>query len=572
MFQCATKRRGDQRERCTSQKSAALRTQASKTSRMSVDERKRLVWSIKKKLHQLTADEVFILATGIGQVEGLDATHLSKEDEESCVEYLTTYMTCPAIQGRDDQGLPVLKRLDCIIDGAIASRGQEPMSLQAEANVSEPVAQTSQAEEGASDVDMHTLLTRYDSLQSQIQQTQSTASSLDSERLFPSPASSSQSASQQPSRPPAPPPPAAQQPSTSEPAQQLPLLQIPVSRSEACPSHSGESMIAMKDLPLLSRKEFKIHGGLIGDTSSEVSYNSICKQINEGLKENHTQNEVIRGVLRTIKPGNFRDMLTIKEDLTVTELKSFLQSHLGEKSSTEFFQDLMCAKQHENETPQQFLYRMIGLKQKILFSLKQADSVVKYDMSTIQCIFLNTICQGIGEKYESVRRDLKTLLSDPSVTDEALLRQVIRTTTEESERKRRLGRSSAQKVTQAHAANTEHKEKTKDDVKVNHVNNDHTLQRLSAQVKALTEAMESLKALTALVPNLEHRDMSLNLPKQNTERKAQRSNCCPKCVTQANPNCNHCFVCGEDGHRALGCMKKQKPSGNWRRSGQRDHP
>lgn len=107
-------------------------------------------------------------------------------------------------------------------------------------------------------------------------------------------------------------------------------------------------MIAMKYLPLLSRKEFKILGGIISDTTSEVNYKGICKQINEGLIENHTPNEVIRGVLRTIKPGNSGDMLTIKDDLTVTELKCFLQSYLGEKSSTELFQDLMSAKQHKN--------------------------------------------------------------------------------------------------------------------------------------------------------------------------------------------------------------------------------
>ncbi len=60
-------------------------------------------------------------------------------------------------------------------------------------------------------------------------------------------------------------------------------------------------------------------------------------------------------------------MLITKDDMTVTELKSFLQSHLGESSSTELFQELMIAKQHDHETPQQFLYRMISLKQKILF-------------------------------------------------------------------------------------------------------------------------------------------------------------------------------------------------------------
>lgn len=168
-------------------------------------------------------------------------------------------------------------------------------------------------------------------------------------------------------------------------------------------------------------------------------------------------------------------MLTIKDDLTVTELKSFLESHLGEKSSTEHFQDFMCAKQQESETPQQFLYRMIGLKQKIRFSLKQSDSVVKYDMSTIQCIFLNSICQGIAEKYDSVRRDLKPLLCDPSITDKELLRQVIKTTTEENERKRRLGSSSASKVSHAHTTNAESKQRTANNAKTNQMDSDVTL-------------------------------------------------------------------------------------------------
>lgn len=64
-------------------------------------------------------------------------------------------------------------------------------------------------------------------------------------------------------------------------------------------------------------------------------------------------------------------MLTSKNDLTVAEL----QSHLGEGSSKELFQDLMCARQHESETPQQFLYRMICLKQRIMFTAKHTASV-----------------------------------------------------------------------------------------------------------------------------------------------------------------------------------------------------
>ncbi len=38
------------------------------------------------------------------------------------------------------------------------------------------------------------------------------------------------------------------------------------------------------------------------------------------------------------------------------------------------FQELMCTKQSENKTPQQFLYHIMGLKQKILFAARQADA------------------------------------------------------------------------------------------------------------------------------------------------------------------------------------------------------
>lgn len=92
---------------------------------------------------------------------------------------------------------------------------------------------------------------------------------------------------------------------------------------------------------------------------------------------------------------------------------------------------------------------MIGLKQKLTFAYRQTSSVVKYDSATVQCVFLNTIYQGLGEKHEDVRRELKPLLSDPNVSNESLLRQVIMTTSEESERKHRLGCSSICKVIHA---------------------------------------------------------------------------------------------------------------------------
>lgn len=65
---------------------------------------------------------------------------------------------------------------------------------------------------------------------------------------------------------------------------------------------------------------YNIHGGQISDSDSNLSYNNFCKQIDEGLVEGFSETEVIRTVLRVIKPGTFKDMLTTKDSLTVAEL------------------------------------------------------------------------------------------------------------------------------------------------------------------------------------------------------------------------------------------------------------
>ncbi|CAI5694366.1 unnamed protein product [Oreochromis niloticus] len=206
-------------------------------------------------------------------------------------------------------------------------------------------------------------------------------------------------------------------------------------------------MVSLRDLPFLQRREFKVHGGQVGDIASDISYHGLCKQIEEGLKVKHTEGEIIQGVLRIIKPGQFKDMLISKDDLTLIELKSLLRSHLSEMSGSELFQELLSTKQHDHETPQQFLYRMIGLKQKVMFASRRDNMDVVYETCTIQNVFLRTIHQGLLPKYSDIRNELKPLLSDYSVSDEALIRQVNKVSSEESERQRRLGYSTRQKVT-----------------------------------------------------------------------------------------------------------------------------
>lgn len=306
----------------------------------------------------------------------------------------------------------------------------------------------------------------------------------------------------------------------------------------------------LRDLSFLQCREFKVHGGQVGDNTSDISYHGLCKQIDEGLLAKYTESEIIQGVLRIIKPGQFKDMLINKDDLTLSELRSFMRSHLSEKSGSELFQELMSTRQHEHESPQQFLYRVIGLKQKVMFASRQDNMDIEYEFRTVQNVFLPTIHQGLLPKYSDIRNELKPLLSDWSVSDEVLIRQVNKVSSEESERQQRLGYSSRQKVTHAHSAQLETDKNTEKPPDPKTKNKNKEIEELSSKVDALTRMVE---ALTATKTAEQPCQCGHTLPKH---RQTAKRYSCPKCVEKGTDLCKHCFICGDEGHRAAGCLKR----------------
>ncbi len=204
-------------------------------------------------------------------------------------------------------------------------------------------------------------------------------------------------------------------------------------------SNISDHVVKLSDVSaLLPRREFKLHGGQISDAGSDISYNSLSKQMDEGLQEGFSESEIIRTVLKITKPGTFREMLSNKEDLTVEGLKRFLRSHIRDKNVTELFQELSNARQQDRESPQQFLYRVMGLKQRVIFESQQPGVDFSYDKKLVQGTFLHTIYQGLNEKNSYVRHDLKPFLSDMQVSDDFLLEQVTKSTSEEEGRLKRL--------------------------------------------------------------------------------------------------------------------------------------
>lgn len=317
----------------------------------------------------------------------------------------------------------------------------------------------------------------------------------------------------------------------------------------------------------LPRRELKIYGGQISDLNSDLSFNSICKQIDEGIADNFSESEIIRTVFKVIKPGTFKEMLITKDSLTVAELKRFLRAHLRDKSSTELFQELSNAKQQDKESPHQFVYRLMGLRQRVLFASEQTECEFQYDRKLAQGVFLHSLYQGLNEKHTFVRRDIKAAIATQAATDDQILELITQSVSEESERQNRIGHTHKSKVTIASVTQQDDVDRqcsplSHAEVKANR----DAIHELSAQVSALTKNLE--KVVMSMGPGVQQQTKIVAASAQPLKPEVKGK--CKQCIAQNVEMCTHCFLCGQAGHRAVGClMKSQALKG--KRSLGRDH-
>lgn len=153
------------------------------------------------------------------------------------------------------------------------------------------------------------------------------------------------------------------------------------------------------------------------------------------------------------------------------------------------------------------------------------------------------------------------------MSDETILRHIMRIMSEESERQKRMGSSRRQNPTGAHSAQSELntvQECSKSDRPV-HTAKIDPIKELTAKVNELTGLVEAMRQQTLSRPTDPVNSYSQNW--QNY-RKAKVFGC-PSCVEQNIMDCCHCFICGEEGHRAVGCLRKRRNQGNVNRSLQR---
>ena len=128
----------------------------------------------------------------------------------------------------------------------------------------------------------------------------------------------------------------------------------------------------------------------------------------------------LSAVVRAATPGLcLRDMLAIKSILTLAYLKTILKAHFKENSTTDIFHRLVNITQETKESPQNFLFRAIELKERLMAAARDDSSDVQYSPDLIPKKFLRSVSTGLLS--DNVKMQLKSHLDDLGVTDEMLI-------------------------------------------------------------------------------------------------------------------------------------------------------
>lgn len=306
------------------------------------------------------------------------------------------------------------------------------------------------------------------------------------------------------------------------------------------------------------RREFKINGQ-IGERGQrdKLSYSNLIHQIEMGLKRNHSEAEIIEAVVRAISPGlPLRDMLEIKTDLTIAQLRTILKGHYKEDSSTDLYHRLINITQDSNESPQNFLFRAIELKERLLAASREPGSEGDYGPELIQKKFLRAV--GTGLINDNVKHQLKNFLDDLTVTDDVLIAKTNEAASIEWERQQKFRRNNKDlKVREVRAEAQSAPKTTIGAIREQEQPSSTGIKNKTGKVQSFAshteiELLDAIKQLKSEMQDIRRLVNDSHLPLSKSRPSRRRG--CKHCQDNNRGEfCDHCFKCGQSGHLSRGC-------------------
>ena len=177
-----------------------------------------------------------------------------------------------------------------------------------------------------------------------------------------------------------------------------------------------------------------------------LSFSSLVYQIENGLKNDYTKDEIKEAVIKAINPAlSLESYLEGKPDLTLAKLRRIMRSHYQEKTATELYHQLSSTVQPPKKKPQEFFIRLLDLKQKILFPSQETDdSELKYDPTIVQGMFVHSF--SLGLQNENIKIEMKPYLEKKGMSDEELFEKLNVCFSNEMERSQKFGSQLTPKV------------------------------------------------------------------------------------------------------------------------------
>lgn len=331
------------------------------------------------------------------------------------------------------------------------------------------------------------------------------------------------------------------------------------------------------------RKDFRIFGQ-IGEAGQKdkLSFTSLTNQIESGLRKGYSETEIIEAVIKAVSPGlHLRDLLEVKRDLTLPTLRTILRGHYKVDSSSDLLNRLMNISQDPKESSQDFLFRAIELREKLLWKNGDDTEEEQFSSDLIQQKFLRSLETGLFS--EAVKFQLKPYLSNTKVKDEVLIEKISEAASLELERQNKLRRNTTVKPPRVNEVHTE-QQLNKRQLPLNSgTDTNNEIQRtggVGATAKEKQGQSKGPDPETAMLIEglradvLEVKKMcneTLEATKSRSSRVTQPSAAarwtrgCQACrEAQVGDTCRHCYRCGQEGHLSRGCRQNRSTQGNGR--------
>ena len=288
------------------------------------------------------------------------------------------------------------------------------------------------------------------------------------------------------------------------------------------------------------RKDFKISGQI--DVKTGLSYLSYCRQVSDGERKGYKESEIIDGVIRAISPQNsLRSYLEGRAELKLSEVNQIIRSYYKEKTATELYQKLSNIVQEPRETPQDFVFRSLDLRQKILFASKEC-SEMKYDETLVRNMTRHAILTGL--KDDNIRQGFEPTLLREHVTDEEMINVLNTITSRDQERKTKM----------------EKKTVRVNKVEVEEAESEQGKAKKTFKEGALNLEVKALRAEIDVLRQEMNRSSSEKAKNNDTTWKKKR---CQWCVEKGEEGrCDHCFRCGSREHFSRGCRQRKQQQEN----------